>query len=374
MSVQSATESKSVSLINEYAPRRSFLSNFLRWEWMLLGLLILDVLINTRISPFFLDARNLSRTSSDFMEIGLMMLPMVFIIITGNIDLSVASNMGMSASFMGLLHNMGVNIWVAALAGLLLGTLGGFLNGYLVARVKLPALVVTLGTYAFYRGIAYGFLGDQAARGYPEVFTYFGQGKVFGTLIPFSVALFIVMAVIFGLVLHRTTFGRYLYSIGNNEDATSYSGVPVEKIKFIIYTLSGFMAAFAGLILAARFGSTRPDIGIGLELSVITAVVLGGVDINGGKGTMLGATLSLLLIGLMRFGMGLLNIQGQVQGIVIGLLLILSILLPSLIRNLSRLRGNFNWRSILPVGVFLSIFILFFIFFFWSRASVLAGG
>lgn len=167
MSVQPVNGSKSVSLINEYAPRRSFLSNFLRWEWMLVGLLILDVLINTRISPFFLDARNLSRTSSDFMEIGLMMLPMVFIIITGNIDLSVASNMGMSASFMGLLHNMGVNIWVAALAGLLLGTLGGFLNGYLVARIKLPSLVVTLGTYAFYRGIAYGFLGDQAARGYP---------------------------------------------------------------------------------------------------------------------------------------------------------------------------------------------------------------
>jgi len=373
MRVQPVNGSKSVSLINEYAPRRSFLSNFLRWEWMLVGLLILDVLINTRISPFFLDARNLSRTSSDFMEIGLMMLPMVFIIITGNIDLSVASNMGMSASFMGLLHNMGVNIWVAAMAGLLLGTLGGSLNGYLVARVKLPSLVVTLGTYAFYRGIAYGFLGDQAARGYPEAFTYLGQGKVFGALIPFSAALFIVMAVIFGLVLHRTTFGRYLYSIGNNENATSYSGVPVEKIKFIIYTLSGFMAALAGLILAARFGSTRPDIGTGLELAVITAVVLGGVDINGGKGTMVGAILSLLLIGLMRFGMGLLNIQGQVQGIVIGLLLIMSILLPSVIRNLSRLSGNFTWRSILPAAVFLLIFILFFIFFFWSRASVLAG-
>ena len=374
MTVQPAAESKSVSLINEYAPPRSLLSNFLRWEWMLVGLLILDVLINTRISPFFLDARNLSRTSSDFMEIGLMMLPMVFIIITGNIDLSVASNMGMSASFMGLLHNMGINIWVAALAALLLGTLGGSLNGYLVARVKLPALVVTLGTYAFYRGIAYGFLGDQAARGYPEAFTYFGQGKVFGTLIPFSVALFIVLAVIFGLVLHRTTFGRYLYSIGNNEAATNYSGVPVAKIIFIIYTLSGFMAAFAGLILAARFGSTRPDIGTGLELAVITAVVLGGVDINGGKGTMLGATLSLLLIGLMRFGMGLLNIQGQVQGVAIGLLLILSILLPSLVRNISQLRGNYSWRSILPAVVFLLIFILFFIFFFWSRASVLAGG
>src|SRR5215216_3830078 len=178
MKAQAVTETKSPALISEYAPRRPFLSNFLRWEWMLVGLLLLDTVINTRLSPFFLDTRNLLRTSSDFMEIGLMMLPTVFIIITGNIDLSIASNMGMSASFMGLLHNMGVNIWVAALAGLLLGTLGGFLNGYLVARVKLPALVVTLGTYAFYRGIAYGFLGDQAARGYPKAFTYLGQGKV----------------------------------------------------------------------------------------------------------------------------------------------------------------------------------------------------
>jgi rhamnose transport system permease protein len=269
---------------------------------------------------------------------------------------------------------MGVNIWVAALAGLLLGTLGGLLNGYLIARVKLPALVVTLGTYAFYRGIAYGFLGDQAARGYPEAFTYFGQGRVFGSLVPFSVALFIFMAILFGITLHRTIFGRYLYAIGNNENATNYSGVPVAKIKFILYALSGFMAALAGLILAARFGSTRPDIGTGLELSVITAAVLGGIDINGGKGTMLGAALSLLLIGLMRFGMGLLNIQGQVQGVAIGMLLILSILLPSLIRNISAFGGRFNWRSVLSPVIFLLIFILFFIFFFWSRAPIIAGG
>jgi rhamnose transport system permease protein len=179
----------------------------------------------------------------------------VDIIITGYIDLSVASNMGMSASFMGLLHNQGVNIWVAALAGILLGTLGGMLNGYLVARVKLPALVVTLGTYAFFRGIAYGFLGDQAARGYPEAFTYFGQGRVFDTLVPFSVTLFIVLSIVFGLALHRTTFGRYLYSIGNNESAALYSGVPVARIKFIIFTLSGFMAALAGLVLAARLAA-----------------------------------------------------------------------------------------------------------------------
>lgn len=375
MSAQAIPEARSSTQISEFPPPRSFLAKFQRWEWMLVALIVLDIFITTRLSPFFLDARNLSRTSSDFMEIGLMMLPMVFIIITGNIDLSVASNMGMSASFMGLLHNNGVNIWVAALAGLLLGTLGGMLNGYLVARVRLPSLVVTLGTYAFYRGIAYGFLGDQAARGYPQEFTYFGQGRVFDTLIPFSVALFIALAVVFGLVLHRTTFGRYLYAMGNNESATLYSGVPVDRIKFIIYTLSGLMAALAGLILAARFGSTRPDIGTGLELAVITAVVLGGVDINGGKGTMLGAVLSLFLIGLMRFGMGLLNIQGQVQGVVIGLLLILSILLPGLAQQASSLqRLQWSRQSILVMLGVVVMFVAFFLFFFWSRAPILAGG
>jgi rhamnose transport system permease protein len=362
------------SLISEREPRKSFLSFFLKWEWFLFMLIVLVFFLNTRLSPYFLNAANLSRTSSDFMEIGLMMLPMVLIIVTGNIDLSVASNMGMSASFMGLLHNMGVNIWVAALAGLTLGTLGGVLNGYLIAKVKLPALVVTLGTYAFYRGIAYGFLGDQAARNYPSMFTYLGQGKIFNTLIPFSVALFSVFAIVFGLVLHRTTIGRYLYTIGNNEPAAKYSGVPVDKIKFSLFVVSGFMSALAGLILAARFGSTRPDNGTGLELAVITAAVLGGLDINGGKGSMYGATLSLLLIGLLRFGMGLLNIQSQVQSMVIGLLLIISILVPHIGKQFAQRKNiKINWKTALVVLGVLTVFVAFFVFFFWSRASVIAG-
>ncbi|MDK2980560.1 MAG: rhamnose transport system permease protein [Chloroflexota bacterium] len=368
MKADTSHELKSESLIAEKPEHYSLTTLFKHWEWMLVALIVAVVMVNTRLSPYFLNANNISRTSSDFMETGLMMLPMVFIIITGNIDLSVASNMGMSASFMGLLHNMGVNIWVAALAGLALGTLGGVLNGYLVGRVKLPALVVTLGTYAFFRGLAYGFLGDQAARNYPPEFTYLGQGKVFGTLIPFSVALFAVLALIFGLVLHKTKFGRYLYAIGNNENAAIYSGVPVAKIKFNIFVLSGFISALAGLILAARFGSTRPDNGTGLELSVITAAVLGGVDINGGRGTMYGAVLSLSLIGLLKFGMGLINIQGQVQSMVIGLLLITSILLPHVIGRASNLRmDRIRWKSVLAVVAAIVVFIAFFVFFFWSR-------
>jgi rhamnose transport system permease protein len=217
-------------------------------------------------------------------------------------------------------------------------------------------------------------LGDQAARGYPASFTYLGQGKLPGTLIPFSVGLFIVMATIYGLVLHKTKFGRYLFVIGNNQEAARYSGVPVARIKLIIFTLSGFMAAISALIMAARFGSTRPDIATGLELSVITAAVLGGIDINGGVGTMPGAVLSLLLIGLMRFGMGLLNIQGQVQGIAIGLLLILSILLPSVVRQISWRKTRPSRQSVAYALGAVAVFALFFGFFFWSRAAVIAGG
>ena len=254
-----------------------------------------------------------------------------------------------------------------------MGSLGGLLNGYLVARVKLPALVVTLGTYAFYRGLAYGLLGDQAATNYPAAFKYLGQGKIPGTLIPFSVALFILLAIIFGLVLHRTTFGRYLFVIGNNQEAAVFSGVPVGRIKMIIFTLSGLLSALAGLILAARFGSTRPDIGTGLELTVITVAVLGGVDINGGVGTMLGAVLSLILIGLMRFGMGLLNIQGQVQGIAVGLLLIFSILLPNIARQVSGRNRRYSRQTVVNVLGVILLLALFLYFFFWSRGPIIAG-
>lgn len=367
-----ATE-KHAARINLAPPRQSLTERFQRWEWFLVLLILLVVVVNSSLTPFFLRANNLFRTSSDFMELGLMMLPMVFIITTGNVDLSVASTMGMTASFMGWLFNQGVNIWIAAGAALLLGLLAGMFNGFLTTRLKVPALVITLGTFAFYRGIAYVLLGDQAARGYPKEFLFLGQGRVFGTPIPFSVVLFAVLAVIFGLVLHKTTLGRYLYAIGSNADASVYSGVPVDRVKMIIFSLSGVMSALAGIILAARFASTRPDIGLGLELTVITATVLGGVDIRGGKGTMVGAVLALVLVGLMRFGMGLVNIQGQTQSIAIGLLLILSILLPNIAQMLRARPGRqqvINRRALLAGVLFIAALIAFGLFFFWSRAVV----
>lgn len=344
----------------------------LRWEWLLVLLIVAVSALNVQLSPFFLEPRNLLRASSDFLEIGIMVLPMVFIIITGNIDLSVASTLGLCASLLGRLHMAGWNIWVAAAVALLAGGLCGLLNGLLVARLGLPSLVVTLGTFSFYRGLAYALLGDQAARGYPAAFTYLGQGRIGDTRIPFALLLFGVLALIFGLVLHYTRFGRYLYAIGNNEAASRYSGVPVQRVKISIFVLSGLMAALAGLVLAARFGSTRPDIGTGLELSVITVVVLGGVSIFGGSGSMLGAVLALVLIGVARFGMGLVNVQGQVQDVAVGLLLILSILLPYAGQRLA-VRGALSRRLLVPAAAALLIALAFGWFFFWSRALVLAA-
>lgn len=349
---------------------KSFQHVFLRWEWLLVVLIIVVSFVNTQLSPFFLDGGNLLRTTSDFMEIGIMMLPMVFIIITGNIDLSVASTLGLSASLMGWLFINGWNIWLAVVVALLVSIVAGLLNGFLIARLKLPSLVVTLGTLSFYRGLAYTLLGDQAARGYPDSFIYLGQGTLGSTAIPFSLLVFVVLALIFGLVLHKTTFGRYLYAIGNNEPASRFSGVPVNRIKIIIYVLSSVMSALAGFILAARFGSTRPDIGTGLELTVITVTVLGGVSIFGGSGTMVGAVLALLLIGILRFGMGLINLQGQVQDIIIGLLLILSILLP---RLAGQLLAGLTWprSTIIRTASAVAVALLFGFFFFWSRALIL---
>ncbi len=173
----STPEPQQANKISLNAPRKSFLARLQRWEWMLVALVVAAIVINSRLTPYFLNAQNLSRTSADFMELGLMMLPMVFIIITGNIDLSVASNLGMCASLMAVLWNLHINIWIAAAAGLALGTLGGALNGFLIARVKLPALVTTLGTYAFYRGIAYVLLGDQAGARLSALVYLYRTGK-----------------------------------------------------------------------------------------------------------------------------------------------------------------------------------------------------
>ncbi|MGQ9625518.1 MAG: ABC transporter permease [Anaerolineae bacterium] len=325
-----------MSLKAEIPIRRiNWLALLLRWELLLVILLIFASAINSLISPYFLDVRNLFDMTFNFMERSIIALPMAFIIISGNIDLSVASALAISAISMGAIFQVGAPIWLAALFGLFIGALGGLINGVFVAKVKLPSLVVTLGTYALYRGIAFVILGDKAVTGFPEGFGYLGQGRIGNTPVPVPLVVFLFLAVIYGLVLHRMSFGRFVYAIGNNEQASRFSGVPVDRIKMILFALSGLMSALAGIILTSRLNSVRPNIATGLELDVITAVILGGVDIFGGQGTMPGVVLSLFLIGVVRYGMSLKNVQGQVQNVVIGFLLIIAILLPQLLQRLT---------------------------------------
>jgi rhamnose transport system permease protein len=307
---------------------------FSYWEVQIVVIIGLLVLLGTNLSPYFLDGKNQIRNSKNLIEIALMALPMTFIIITGNIDLSVASNLLMSAVVMAKLFENGTNIWVAVMAGILTGIVGGLINGILIGIVKLPALVATLGTYTLYRGIGYSLLKDFTVKGFPDSFVFIGQKVMPGTTIPAQIFLFLFFLIIFGLVLHGTTLGRYIYSIGQNEDTCRYSGVPVDGVKILIFTLSGMMSAIAGMVLSARYGSVDADIAAGYELTVITAVVLGGVMTSGGTGSMLGVLFSLILVSEVRLLMNLMNIQGSIQQIVFGVLLITAILLPRIFNYL----------------------------------------
>jgi rhamnose transport system permease protein len=308
------------------------------WEVQLVFLLLIVAAACSLLSPHFLDALNLLNMTTDFTEKGLMALPMAFTIISGAIDLSVASNAAMSATTMAVLFRAGLPLGLDLGAGLAVGLIGGLVNGLLVGKVRLPPLVATLGTYALYRGISASMLGDATIKGFPNWFNAFAQQTISGTPIPKQLVLLLVSALLFGVFLRRTSLGRYLYGIGQNEVACGFSGVPVERVKFLVFGLNGLIAALAGIIIVSRYGSVRLDIATGYELDVITAVVLGGVDIFGGVGTITGVMLALFLLGTVHFGMSLINIQGQVQSIVVGLLLILAVLLPGLLRRLRRTR------------------------------------
>jgi rhamnose transport system permease protein len=219
--------------------------------------------------------------------------------------------------------------------GILTGLICGAFNGVLVTGLGLPSIVVTIGTMSFFRGLSFIVLGDQAYKGYPTSFAFFGQGYVWW-VISFEFVLFLIMAVLFYILLHRTNFGRWIFVIGNNPIAAEFSGVRVRRIKLVLFCLTGIMSGVAAVLLTSRLGSTRPSIAQGWELEVITMVVLGGVSILGGAGSIIGVVLAAFIMGLVTFGLGLLNVPGIVMSIVIGGLLIAVIALPILAKRLQQ--------------------------------------
>ncbi|TKB71529.1 MAG: ABC transporter permease, partial [Mesorhizobium sp.] len=259
------------------------------------------------------------------------------LIISGEIDLSVAAIIALASTMMGMAVQAGAGTPVLVAIGLVVGLGCGAFNGLLVTRLGLPSIVVTIGTMSLFRGIAFIILGDRAYKGYPASFAFFGQGYVWW-VVSFELALFLIAAVIYWFLLHRTSFGRRVFAIGNNPVAAQFSGVRVGRIKFILFCLTGLMAGIASVLITSRLGSTRPSIAQGYELEVITMVVLGGVSILGGAGSILGVVLAAFIMGLVTFGLGLLNVPGIVMSIFIGLLLIIVIALPILWRRVRRER------------------------------------
>lgn len=327
-----------MSRVNGLSERRPFSARsfFVRWEWILIFLIIAVTIINSNITPHFFTLRGLFDMTFNFAEKGIGALIMSLIIIIGQIDLSVGSNMAMSAVVMSISYQMGLNIWLAILAGLVVGTLGGLFNGFVITRLKLHSIIITLGTYSLYRGIAYVILGDKAVTGFSQKFMYMGQGYIANSLVPVELVIFIVLAVIFGIILHKTKFGRYMYAIGNNELACRYSGVPVDRVIISLYTTSGFMAALVGMLFVSRVSVCRPNLGEAFLFEVVTIVLLGGISIYGGEGTMIGVVLSILLIGLTRYGMLLLNVSAPLISVFIGFSLIIVILIPKVVKYITR--------------------------------------
>jgi rhamnose transport system permease protein len=310
-----------------------------RWEVLLLGLILVIVVWGQSISSEFLSADSFTTGSLDLSEVALMALALTLVIIAAEIDLSVASVLALSSALMADLWNRGLPLELIMPICLVAGAVCGAFNGLLVTRFGLPSLAVTIGTLALFRGLAFVVIGDESVTDFPATWTDRGFGNFAGTFIPNTIVLFAVLAVAFAVVLHATPFGRAIYAIGANEEAAYFSGLRVKRIKLILFTVSGVVAALAGIVITLRNSTAAANVGQGFELTAITAVLLGGVSIFGGRGTIVGVILALFLLGAIQKAILLSDsISSYWIQIVTGVLLVGSVLGPNIARRVAEAR------------------------------------
>ena len=310
-----------------------------QWEWMLVLMLIIVNIFNITASPNYANARGILNATRDFLDKAIIVFPMAFVLMLGEIDISVASIMALSATIMGVAYQAGVPMAGAILIGLGVGTLCGFINGFiLVIFPELSSMIVTLATQIIFRGIASIILETQSVGNFPAWFTQIAAGKI-GGMVPYVLIFVVIEALFFAYLLHYTKFGRRCYAMGNSVTVAKFSGVKTDKIKLIVYTMTGLLSAVAAIYLASKMSSVRPDIAKGYELDIIAMAVLGGVSTSGGKGRILGTVLAIMIIGLLRYGLGLINASSQIIMIVVGALLIIAVAIPSFRDSI----GNANW-------------------------------
>jgi rhamnose transport system permease protein len=300
------------------------------WDVLIVLLTVAVLVIASGVVENFGTSRNFTFMVLDLLPIALVALPMTLIIVTGEIDLSVASTLGLCSAVMGLLWNNGLSLESIIGICILLGAVLGVVNGFLVTALGLPSLAVTIGTLALYRGLAFVVLGDGAVADFPFGFTGWVTGTIGSTPVPNVLLLLLVLALLFGVALHATPFGRSLFAIGANAQAAHFSGIRVARTKFWLYVLSGAVAGLAGVLWTLRYSSARADNGAGLELAVVAAVLLGGVSIFGGKGTLPGVLAGVVLLAALQNALRLEDVSGQALNIVTGVLLVASVLLPNI--------------------------------------------
>jgi ribose/xylose/arabinose/galactoside ABC-type transport system permease subunit len=314
---------------------------FLRFETLLIVVLLAEIAIFSRIAENFATSSNVLEILRLSVELGLLALVMTPVILTGGIDLSVGSLLGLCAiSFGKLWRDAGLPPALAALCTLLIGAAAGGLNAVLITRLKLPPLIVTLGSFSLFRGLAEAITrGVDNFTGFPRSFLFLGQGYFFG-IIPAQLPILVLAAVGIWLLVHRMTFGRSFRAIGFSPDGTRYAGIPVEKRIALVYILSGVFSALAALIYVARVGQAKADAGTGYELLAITAVVLGGTSIFGGIGTVHGTLLGLAVLAVLKNGLTLSDMPSELAGILTGILLLSVLAGEALTAALSRLRRH----------------------------------
>jgi rhamnose transport system permease protein len=303
------------------------------WDTAILVLLLTVLILASLTTEGFLTSLNFSYIFSNTSEITIIAFAMLFMIIMGEIDLSVASILALGSAMLGWSYAKGAPIWLSIIICILVGTLCGLVNGFLVTKLGLGSLAVTIGTLALYRGIANGILGENTVNEFPEFWTSFGFDTFGTSFMPKTLPLIIFFGIMFGILLHRTPFGRRTLAIGQSPEAARFAGVNIIRHKMIVFTFTGFMSGVAGVVYTFRFSTAQADNGVGIELLVISAILLGGVSIFGGIGTMWGVVAGVLLAGSVESWLTLREINAQWRTIVTGLLLLLSVAAPVLVQK-----------------------------------------
>lgn len=311
-----------------------------RWETGLAVVVVIILIAGTSASPDFLTGNNLFNLGLSNGEIAIMTLPMTLIIIAGEIDLSVASTLGMASSLLGYLWSKGWPMPAIFAFVAVVGLLAGAFNGLLITRLRLPSLAVTIGTLALYRGIATILLGPNTVSSFPTAYTNLGVDAVpfTGNDVTYSTLIFVVLAIIFGVVLHATPAGRSIYAMGASAEAAQFAGIRVKRIKTILFMVSGLVCSLAGVLLTFRLDTAVQNNGLGLELDVVAIVLLGGVSIFGGKGSLTGVLLAVLAFAGIQNALLLTNFNQEASGIVTGALLLASVFVPTIGRWLRHLK------------------------------------